>query len=79
MKKCFRHYGFGKISDGDTELFRPINKNLLQQDPYLLLKNYQSYLDYQEQLHKLWSNKEEWTRKSILNIAGRENFLPPFS
>lgn len=64
----------GKLSNGDTELFRPIYNNLLQQDPYLLLKDFQSYIDCQSRVHEVWKDSEEWTRKSILNVAKISKF-----
>lgn len=64
----------GKLSGGDTELFRPIYNNLLQQDPYLLLKDFESYVDCQKKIHEVWKKPEEWTRKSILNVANIGKF-----
>ena len=64
----------GELANGDKELFRPIYNNLLQQDPYLLLKDYQSYIDCQRQIHEVWQQKENWTRMSILNVASMGKF-----
>ncbi|GAB2776981.1 glycogen/starch/alpha-glucan phosphorylase [Salinimicrobium soli] len=64
----------GELSDGDKELFRPLYNNLLQQDPYQLLKDYQSYIDKQEEIHKVWSKPGEWAKKSILNVANIGKF-----
>ncbi|MDT0643769.1 glycogen/starch/alpha-glucan phosphorylase [Zunongwangia sp. F363] len=63
-----------ELSGGDTELFRPIYENLLQQDPYLLLKDYESYINCQDHIHEVWRNKKEWTKKSILNVANMGKF-----
>jgi starch phosphorylase len=35
----------GTLGSGDTELFRPIVENLLNHDPFLLLADYQAYID----------------------------------
>ncbi len=64
----------GEISHGDTELFKPIFENLLQQDPYLLLKDYQSYINCQEEIHEAWRKPKEWARMSILNVANMGKF-----
>ena len=64
----------GKLSEGDTELFRQLYNNLLQQDPYQLLKDYQSYLDRLEEIHKVWRQPSEWAKKSILNVANMGKF-----
>lgn len=64
----------GILSHGDKELFRPVYDNLLNHDPYLLLKDYRSYIDSQDEVHRLWKNREEWARKSIINAAGMGKF-----
>ena len=64
----------GALAGGDTELFRPIVDNLLSQDPFLLLADYQSYIDAQARVSALWSDPQEWTRQSILNTARMGKF-----
>jgi len=66
--------GSGALSGGDAELFRPIVNNLLEQDPYLLLADYQSYIDAQERVSALWRDTPGWTRQSILNTARAGKF-----
>src|SRR5262249_16495456 len=57
----------GALARGDTELFRPIVENLLNDDPFLLLADYQAYIDAQERVSALWRSPQAWTRTSILN------------
>ncbi len=64
----------GELGRGDPELFRPIVDNLLGHDPFLLLADYQSYIDAQEQVSALWRDEAAWTRKSILNTARMGKF-----
>jgi starch phosphorylase len=64
----------GALGGGDPELFRPIVDNLLGNDPYFLLADYQPYLDAQEQVSALWCDEAAWTRKSILNTARMGKF-----
>lgn len=64
----------GELSRGDTELFRPIVGNLLGDDPYLLLADYQPYIDAQDKVSALWRDEAAWTRKSILNTARMGKF-----
>jgi len=59
---------------GDPELFRPIVENLLNHDPFLLLADYQAYLDAQERVSALWRDTSAWTRMSILNSARMGKF-----
>jgi starch phosphorylase len=64
----------GALTGGDTNLFRPIVENLLYQDQFLVLADYQSYMDCQEQVSNLWLDQQAWTRKSILNVARMGKF-----
>jgi starch phosphorylase len=64
----------GFFSRGDTELFRPLTDGLLYHDPYLLLADYQSYVDCQAKVSAAYSDTELWTRMSILNTARSGKF-----
>ncbi len=64
----------GGLSGGDLNLFRPFVDNLLWQDPFLVLADYQAYIDCQEQVGALWRDPEAWSRKSILNVARMGKF-----
>jgi starch phosphorylase len=59
----------GKLSNGDTNLFKPIVDNLLWNDPYLLLADYPLYIACQELVSRTWKNPTEWNKKAILNVA----------
>ncbi|WP_324721034.1 glycogen/starch/alpha-glucan phosphorylase [Salinimicrobium sp. HB62] len=74
LKKVLDFLVSGELADGDTELFKPLYHNLLQQDPYQLLKDFDSYCTKKEEIFKLWDDKKEWTRKSILNVARMGKF-----
>ncbi|MGZ8833898.1 MAG: glycogen/starch/alpha-glucan phosphorylase, partial [Thermoanaerobaculia bacterium] len=64
----------GAFSNGDRELFKPIVENLLGSDPYMLLADYRSYVDCQEEVGRVWRDPERWTRSSILNVAHMGRF-----
>lgn len=64
----------GTFSRGDTNLFRSLVDALLDQDPFLLLADFQSYIDCQALVDALWGDPDEWTRKSILNVARMGKF-----
>ena len=64
----------GFFSRGDTELFRPLIDGLLYQDPYLVLADFQSYLECQAEVSKAYDDTERWTRMSILNTARSGTF-----
>jgi starch phosphorylase len=59
----------GAFSDGDRELFRPLVASLLDRDEYMLLADYQAYVDCQQQVSEAYRNAADWSRKSILNSA----------
>ena len=64
----------GALAGGDTDLFRPLVDNLLWHDPFLLLADYQAYIECQDQVSALWRDPQAWTRKSILNAARMGKF-----
>jgi starch phosphorylase len=64
----------GTFSRGDTELFRPLIDGLLNQDPYLLLADFQSYVETQAKVSEAYADTERWTRMSILNTARSGKF-----
>ena len=64
----------GFFTRGDTELFRPLIDGLLYQDPYLVLADYQSYVECQAKVAEAYADAEHWTRMSILNTARSGRF-----
>jgi starch phosphorylase len=59
----------GAFSHGDRELFRPLVESLLNRDDYMLLADYQAYVDCQQRVTDAYRNRSDWTRMSILNAA----------
>jgi len=59
----------GEFSHGDRNLFAPLVDSLLTGDDYMLLADYQSYIECQDRVSHAYMNPEEWTRMSILNVA----------
>ncbi len=64
----------GDLAHGDAELFRPLVDNLLYDDPFLVLADYQAYVECQERVSTLWRDPQAWTRASILNTARMGKF-----
>lgn len=64
----------GALAEGDANLFLPLVQNLLWHDPFLVLADYQSYIDAQERVSELWRDEQAWTRQSILNVARMGKF-----
>ena len=59
----------GFFSNGDRELYRPLVESLLNRDDYMLLADYQAYVDCQQRVSEAYRDRKNWTRMSILNSA----------
>ena len=64
----------GALSGGDRGLFQPLVDNLLSSDPFLVLADYQAYVDCQDRVSAMWLDQAAWTRASILNVARMGKF-----
>jgi starch phosphorylase len=59
----------GDFSPGERNLFQPLVDQLLGHDDYLLLADYQAYMDCQDRVDAAFRDREAWTEMSILNVA----------
>jgi len=64
----------GDFSSGNGTLFQPLVDSLLHRDEYLLLADYASYVDCQDQVGECFRDRQRWTRMSILNTARSGKF-----
>ena len=69
LREAIDLIGGGFFSNGDRELFRPIVESLLTRDEYMLLADYQAYVDCQQRVADAYRDQDTWTRMSILNSA----------
>ncbi len=67
--------GSGFFAPQDPGLFRPIVDHLLNTDTYLIMEDFQSYIDCQAKVSAAFVDKREWHKKALLNIAA----MGPFS
>ena len=74
LKEVFNFIASGALSGGDKEMFRPLLDNLLNNDPFMVLADYQSYIDCQSNVSRLWQDQGTWTKVSILNVARMGKF-----
>lgn len=59
----------GLFSHGDHGLYRPLTDSLLDEDRYFLFADYESYLTQQKEVERVYNEKFDWARRSILNVA----------
>ena len=59
----------GAFSGGDRTVFEPIVSNLLSEDRFLVLADYQAYIDAQARVDAAYADTEAWTRSAVLNVA----------
>ncbi|MEY3028392.1 MAG: hypothetical protein RIQ77_475 [Pseudomonadota bacterium] len=65
----------GYFSIEEPGRYQAIFDNLLNKgDQYLLLADYASYIQTQEHVSGLYKDKEEWSRRAILNVARMGKF-----
>jgi glycogen phosphorylase len=59
----------GFFTNGDRDVFRPLIESLLNRDDYMLLADYQAYVECQQRVSDAYADQTNWTRMSILNSA----------
>jgi len=65
----------GYFSPEQTDRFQPIFDSLTNDgDSYMLLADYVAYIAAQERVETLYRDQQQWTRRSILNVAGMGKF-----
>jgi glycogen phosphorylase len=69
LKLVIDRLSSGFFSHGDTNLFKPLLDSLLYRDEYLLLADYQSYVECQDRVSQAYRDVDQWTRMSIVNMA----------
>ncbi len=70
LKAVIDMIGSGFFSPDDPELFSPIISSLLDRgDFFMVLADYRDYIRAQEEVGKLFTDRDEWTKKSIINTA----------
>jgi len=75
LKQALDMIASGRFSAGTPDLFQPIVDSLLTGgDFYMLLADFEAYLAAQNEVGRLYLDRDAWTRKSILNTAGVGKF-----
>ena len=75
LKAVIDMIGNGYFSPQQPYLFKPLIDSLLHHgDQYMLLADFAPYVSCQERVSQVYCNQEEWTKKSILNVANMGKF-----
>ena len=64
----------GFFSRGDRNLFEGLVSSLLERDDFMLLADFESYVDCQSRVSAAYKDTKQWTRMSILNTARMGKF-----
>jgi len=64
----------GTFSPEQPDLFRPIVDSLLYRDTFMVLADYQAYMDSQSEVARSYRDRDHWTSTSILNTARMGKF-----
>ncbi len=74
LKTILDQIAQGYFSQGDTEIFKPFIESLLHHDEYMVMADFQSYIECQERVSQAYIDQEQWTTMSILNVARMGKF-----
>lgn len=69
LKEIFKLIHSGFFSPKDSKLFEPIFQSLTNHDTYLVCADFASYCQVQDQVSRIYLNKDVWAQKSIINTA----------
>ncbi len=59
----------GAFGNGNPGMFAAVVDNLMHQDPFMALADFDSYLEAQSRVDEHYADTEAWTRSAILNVA----------
>jgi len=74
LRHVLDRLAMGYFSPSRKDLFKPLVDALLYRDDYMLLADYQAYVDCQARVAEAYKDLEGWTTMSILNVARSGKF-----
>jgi starch phosphorylase len=64
----------GYLSAENPGLFAPLYDSLVHHDEYMLMADFDAYVETQDRVAAAYRDQDLWTRMSILNVAGMGKF-----
>jgi glycogen phosphorylase len=74
LKKVIDLISCGYFSAENPGLFQPIIDILLNYDAYMHMADFQLYYDCQQKVSAEFTDRDKWTKKSIINVANMGKF-----
>lgn len=74
LRKCLNMIYTGYFSPDNRELFHPLVDHLKYHDDYVLMADYQSYIECQDRVSEAYRDQDNWARMAILNVARSGKF-----
>jgi starch phosphorylase len=74
LSEIIRLIGDNFFSKGEEGIFGPIVEGLVNNDPYFICADFDSYCAAQDKVLGVYSDQESWTKKSIANVAKSGKF-----
>jgi starch phosphorylase len=75
LKQVINQIHKGYFSPEQPDLFHPITNALLKEkDYFMVLGDYRSYVDKQDEVEQVFKDKDEWFRRAIINTANMGHF-----
>lgn len=69
LREIVDQLSYGMFSKGDNEIFRPLIRELMDNDRYMLFADYAPYIECQEKVSHTYRNTPLWTLMSILTVS----------
>lgn len=69
LKQAIDLISSGAFSAGDRAAFEPVVSNLLYDDRFMTLADFESYIEAQGKVEAAFADPEAWTKSAILNVA----------
>ncbi|WP_462285613.1 glycogen/starch/alpha-glucan phosphorylase [Nostocoides sp.] len=69
LKSAIDLIASGHFTEGNRESVAPVLDDLLYNDRFLTLADFQSYIDAQARVDAAYADRDAWSRKAILNVA----------